>query len=746
MRFLFLIFFAGWLSVANAASFTLTLGELRRALDGEGNAQQLDAAMLSRLQQQMGQLGLQWQGDALSLTSSLDAPHPLEEGCAYSATLERLDTRLTLPPTSRVVIDYSSFSQPVRLDVEADVTLVGKGRAKQAFGVSFFGDCRRYGRDGFDLSLDGAGRLHFSLVLDPGLSLGDDQLVVTPTLQARLAWDALDYSVRVDHTVAGSLLESRIRDEVDAMLSGDSAAALTQRMEASFQRRIVEAWGGPSMTLDLPDAAQREAVQALLQREFRFDAGEHYLRDHLAGLWYALLTADRRHGGGILAAAALCEAVAQTTVEMPVSPLYQHNGAGCQRVDPVGISAGRYYTDAACRKEISVTPVNQQQYCRANFDPLLVGDGSRSNDRGWSLSPGTRTSIALVPPDGLNQPWTTSLPYKRVTTAVGECVLEMRVYKSRLDADGLKPVIALHGGNWQFRTRGILGIESFVPQLTERGFVVFVPFYRLAGDAEGSAACHNARGEEIVADVSDALDWVVANGADFGAAAGPVAVTGQSAGGHLAAWLATHRPEKVSRALLFYPATDMADYLQQWRDGKLGKNDDGIEAVKAFLENADPATVPLDLPLVRDNSLPNIVVQQPDVFPPMYIVHGSGDSVVPLRQAARLCNALGGNIDNGPAPLESGVENHVAYVCDDRGSRLQVIAGAEHMLDICPSVLWCPAGDATAQAVARTALRDGYDWLATAPRLVAGEAGDRSGGGGAMWLTAILLPWWRHRR
>lgn len=731
---------------AHAARVELTLSELRQALDGDGGAEPLDAPALLRLQQEMGRLGMRWTGARLSIESSMDAPLPLKTGCRHSATLERLDTRLTLLPETLVGIEYDSLRQPMRLAVQAPVKLSGKGDVLQAFGVELLGDCRRYGRDGFGLSLEGAGRLRLTLVLDPGIVLGDERLTVTPRVSVALEWERLDYSVRIDDTAADEWLESSVRALLNRLLSEDGMAALGQRLETAFDRRVAAAWGGPTLMLDTTGmaVAQREALRDLLQRDLRFTEAERYLRDHLAGLWYALLAADRRRGGGILSAAGLCEVVAQTAIPMPVSPLFRREAGACRQVDAPGGGPGRYYVDAACTKEVRVVPQTHQQYCRANFDPLRVGDGARLDEPAWHLSPGTRTTIPLSSNAGLHQPWVMALPYKRVATPAGECVLEMRVYKSRIGASGLKPAMALHGGSWKFRTHGILGIEGLVPQLTSRGFVVFVPFYRLTGDAEGTAACHDASGAEIVADIDDALDWVRANASRFGALSTSVAVTGQSAGAYLAAWLSVHRPASVSRALLLYPPTDMADYLQQWREGESAADDDGVGAVKAFLGDADPATVSLMSPLIRGHSLPQIVVQQPAAFPPIHIVHGSGDRVVPLRQAARLCNALGGDIEGGPAPVDGPVGQHTAYACDDRGSRLQVIAGAGHMLDICPSALWCPAGDGGAQAAARAAMQAGYDWLAAAPQRVAGDAAGRGGGVLSWWPGALF--WVRRRR
>ena len=64
-----------------------------------------------------------------------------------------------------------------------------------------------------------------------------------------------------------------------------------------------------------------------------------------------------------------------------------------------------------------------------------------------------------------------------VTTlrGIGQCDLEMRIYKRSLNATGLKPLLALHDGAWAHRGSDFIGFESEISHLTERDFVVFTP-------------------------------------------------------------------------------------------------------------------------------------------------------------------------------------------------------------------------------------------------------------------------------
>ncbi len=741
-RFSTLIFLLLFPVLVCAQTVALTLADVDAALTGGGTDDaSLDPALLQELTAAYEAAGLQWRQGRLSWSWTL-IDEPLESGCAYSAKLDRLALTLTLASSSRVAIDFTSPRAPVTLTLSAPVELRGEGEAEQSFGLSTFGRCGRYARDAFDLSLRGSGRLQLRVVFSPGIELTGRILTVAPAVAVTVSWESVDYDVTVDHSAANSLLESRLRDEVDALFSSEAAAELASRLEQSLRQRLVAAWGGPTLRLELTQMSEAELneLQRLLSTELAAPEGEQYLRDHLGQLWYALVTRNRKVAGDVLVGAALCELTARKSLPIAAAPLYRREGGLCRRVEPETIAApGRYFADAGCEREIVVTPLTRQQYCRNNFDPARVGNGAAlPKEPTWTLSPGNRADIALVSGRGASQPWMTAVPYRRVKTDAGECVLEMRIYKSRIDATGLKPLIALHGGSWRFRSRGVLGIEATVPQLTRRGFIVFAPFYRLAGDSEGPAACHNAGAQEILDDVAAALAWVRRHGSDYGAASRRVAVMGQSAGAHLAAWLAVHRSGDVSRVLLLYPPTDMADYLRQWRSGLPGVSDDGVAALETFLQADDLANADLSQPLVRDNSLPPIVAREPGRYPPMFIVHGSADRVVPLRQAVRLCNALSGDPDDGPAGDAETLTASTAFACDGRGSRLQVIAGADHALDICPSPLWCPAGDEAAQGQARAALVEGYDWLAQPALAVAADSGARSGSGGG-GLSLLIL-------
>jgi len=263
------------------------------------------------------------------------------------------------------------------------------------------------------------------------------------------------------------------------------------------------------------------------------------------------------------------------------SPIYTLDGQGCSVADPRGPATGRYFSDPSCANEIAYAPPDEAEFCNARFGSQagsLLGnatawapDQDQPNDvlpdvpsLPWSMTPGTQLDLSVLPLAGNSQPYLKRFAYRSINgtgRGNGVCELEMRVYKKEIAGRELKPLLALHGGTWRSRGFSFIGLESGIAQLTERGFIVFAPFYRLVGESDGNVECNAATWREVTEDAENALDWVVQNGKALGAADIPVTVYGQSAGAHLAGWLAAHRPADVRKALIYYAPSDVLAFL-----------------------------------------------------------------------------------------------------------------------------------------------------------------------------------------
>jgi acetyl esterase len=135
--------------------------------------------------------------------------------------------------------------------------------------------------------------------------------------------------------------------------------------------------------------------------------------------------------------------------------------------------------------------------------------------------------------------------------------IPIRVYTPR-DSGGEKlPVLVLyHGGGW------VIGdLESHDNQCrylaNEADTIVVAVDYRLAPEHVFPAG---------VKDCVAATEWVLTNADSIGGDSSRVAVTGDSAGGNMAAVVALQLKDKIIFQLLVYPVTDFSDAVYPSRE------------------------------------------------------------------------------------------------------------------------------------------------------------------------------------
>ena len=110
----------------------------------------------------------------------------------------------------------------------------------------------------------------------------------------------------------------------------------------------------------------------------------------------------------------------------------------------------------------------------------------------------------------------------------GDRTLEMDIYRPR-DAWGTLPaIVCIHGGGWAKGNR--TSHQNVAQALAERGYVTATISYRLSGEAPFPAA---------IEDCKAAVRFLRANAGNYGIDTDNIGAIGLSAGGHLAALLAT---------------------------------------------------------------------------------------------------------------------------------------------------------------------------------------------------------------
>ncbi|OLS42196.1 alpha/beta hydrolase [Bacillus sp. MRMR6] len=211
------------------------------------------------------------------------------------------------------------------------------------------------------------------------------------------------------------------------------------------------------------------------------------------------------------------------------------------------------------------------------------------------------------------------------------------------------PVIVwLHGGGWRIGDRK-LG-PDFRTFFAERGYGMASIEYRLSGEAIFPAQIH---------DVKTAIRWLRCNAGKYGLDGERIGLWGSSAGGHLAALSGTTGSGILED--FEHGCAEFSSEVQAVVDG-YGPTDFLQMDAYSNLEiiSRDPETAPLDPPRLHVSmdspesqllgapiqSVPHLVREANPISyvakgaPPFLIIHGLGDSAVPVYQSELLYDAL----------------------------------------------------------------------------------------------------------
>ncbi len=201
------------------------------------------------------------------------------------------------------------------------------------------------------------------------------------------------------------------------------------------------------------------------------------------------------------------------------------------------------------------------------------------------------------------------------------------IHRPADDGDGPRPVfVYVHGGGWVVGNKRQQGLLT-VYELARAGWVCVSINYRLSPAATFP---------DHLVDVKRALAWVRAHVAEHGGDPRFVVVGGGSAGGHLASLAALTANDRryqpgfedadtaVAGCVAYYGVYDFTDAGRAFRHRAFR------ELLLARMVIKRPLT---DDPAYRDASPHVQLAGAGGAAPPMMIIHGTRDSLVPIRMA-----------------------------------------------------------------------------------------------------------------
>ncbi len=231
------------------------------------------------------------------------------------------------------------------------------------------------------------------------------------------------------------------------------------------------------------------------------------------------------------------------------------------------------------------------------------------------------------------------------------------VYRPAAGGEGAPVLLQVHGGGWTIGNKDQQGIP-LMKHLARKGWVCVAINYRLA--PRDPFPAH-------VIDVKQAIAWIRTHIEAYGGDPTYLAITGGSAGGHLSTLAALTAGDtawqpgfedadtSVQCAVPHYGVYDFAG-VTGLRSARLMRDRFLAPRVLRTSYDADPAAFEAASPLVR------VTADAPDFF----VLHGSHDSLVDVRQARLFVERL-----------KETSEASVVYA---------ELPGAQHAFDVFPSI------------------------------------------------------------
>lgn len=266
-------------------------------------------------------------------------------------------------------------------------------------------------------------------------------------------------------------------------------------------------------------------------------------------------------------------------------------------------------------------------------------------------------------PDDVAAPWSAhAIPFRmrhvdvtrrrRLPYAPGGRRFELDIYHHRDTPPGAPVLLQVHGGAWVIGNKEQQGLPLMM-HMAARGWVCVAVNYPLSP---------RARWPEHLIALKRAVQWIRESSGEFGTDPSFVAVTGGSAGGHLAAMVALTGDDRSLQPGFEHVDTSVQACVPHYGVYDFTEESGARYATQRLNSLLRPYVMPRGARYPDDYRAASPLFRITPDAPPFLVVHGSNDTLVPVNEARLFVEAL-----------RATAKAPVAYA---------EIAGAQHAFDI----------------------------------------------------------------
>jgi acetyl esterase/lipase len=290
---------------------------------------------------------------------------------------------------------------------------------------------------------------------------------------------------------------------------------------------------------------------------------------------------------------------------------------------------------------------------------------------------------------------TYDIPY--LTIPVYSDIFRFDYYSPKTGTGPFPTIINIHGGGWAIGNKGFPENRPHVTMyLASQGYCVFdiqyglVHFENLSiGNTDVNsllAWVQSSLGreitnksypvkEQIIHVMGNFTNFLVSNASQYKVDLSNIYITGNSAGGHLtecfAGWNSTYKhvfpTENITiRGLIpFYGVSDLSSMLYMANDPLLSGVSDPVSIMEQFFGG--------DVSNASFNKLISPVTMVDSSSPPILLLHGTNDELVPVEQSRQMKAAYDANSSNPAILIEFPFTGHAFdYVFNSPGGQISL--------------------------------------------------------------------------